>query len=125
MAATLILPTYSPLHGSVVVISDSDENDMDLNANTVIYAVEVDNRNNAAASYTKIYDASDPTVGGESPDDPDVVLMTPANSRVLHILNGTTGYDPATNTTVVTVTTPGSGGSTGPTSPVIVRLFIA
>lgn len=122
MASAAILSIYGPLNASVKVIADSDETADDLDAHAVLYAVEVDNRNNAAAVYTKLYDASDPTVGTTVPN---AVFKTPAGERVLHVLNGSSGWDPATNTTVATVTTGGTGGTTGPTNPVAVRLFTA
>jgi len=88
-------------------------------ASTVLYAVEVDNTANGAASYLKAWNvaAGSVTVGTTAPD---MIMLAPASSRVTFAFPA--GVTFGTALSCATVTTAGTAGVTSPTSDVIVRL---
>lgn len=88
-------------------------------ASTVIYSIDVDNTANAAATYTKLWNTASGsvTIGTTAPD---MILMTPASTRVNW--QCPQGVTFGTAVTVASVTTAGTAGTTGPTSDVIVRI---
>jgi len=119
--AVTVTPTSSPLAAGIVVDTDSDatgENDVRSGATTV-YIVDVDNSDNAAATYTKLYNSASPTIGTTAPD---VILMTPASVRRAHVL-GLQGVAFSTGLSFASVTAGGTAGTTSPTSNVTVRIL--
>ena len=88
-------------------------------SSAVIYAIEIDNTANAAASFTKLWNVAQGsvTVGTTAPD---AIIMVPASTSRTAILGAGITFDTAT--TVATVTTAGTAGTTNPTSSVIVRI---
>lgn len=88
-------------------------------ASTVIYAIDIDNTANAAATYTKLWNTASGsvTVGTTAPD---MIIMAPASTRVsIPIPQGITF---GTALSCASVTGAGTAGTTGPTSNVIVRI---
>lgn len=114
-------PLSSGLASNIVRDTDSNEtaeNDVRGGAAT-LYLVKVDNTDNAAVTYTKLYNSAAPTVGTTAPD---VILMTPASS-VREFWFGPTGVSFGTGISVASVTAAGTAGTTGPTSDVEVNLY--
>ena len=85
-----------------------------------LYSVEVDNRNNTAVTYLKLYDDAAPSVGT---DAPEVILRVPASTRMVHHLNGGVGLVFGTALSMVCVTGGGTAGATAPTNDVRVDLI--
>ena len=85
-----------------------------------IYAIDVDNTANAAATYTKLWNTASGsvTVGTTAPV---MILPTAASTRVVHVIpQGNGAFDTAIS--VASVTTAGTAGTTSPTSSTIVRI---
>ena len=88
-------------------------------SSTTIYAIDVDNSANAAATFTKLWNVASGsvTVGTTAPD---MIILAPANTRVgIPIPQGLAF---GTALTIASLTTAGTAGTTGPTSDVIVRI---
>ena len=83
-----------------------------------LYYVEVDNTNNSAASYLKIWDHASPTVGTTAPN---MVLRAPASTREYIVFP--TGIAFATAISYACVTAAGTGGTGSPSSAVTIRLI--
>ena len=117
-------PLSGQIGGNVVVDTTSDataENDVRSGA-TTLYRVQIDNRNNSSAVYTKIWDAAAPTVGTT---DPDWVIRCEASQRKTFVIKRGVGATIATGLSFATVTTGGTAGTTSPTNAVIVWLHTA
>ena len=87
-------------------------------SSTVVYAIEIDNTANAAASFVKLWNnAGAVTVGTTAPEE---IILVPASSTVtlIYIRGKTFG----TGLQVATVTAAGTAGTTSPTSSVIVEI---
>ena len=83
-----------------------------------LYYVEVDNTNNSAASYFKVYNATGPTVGTTAPD---LILRAPASTREYFVFP--TGIAFATAISYACVTAAGTGGTGSPSSSVTIRML--
>lgn len=119
--AVTTTPISSGIASNIVKDTDSDgtaENDVRSGAAT-LYLVYVDNSANAAASFTKLYDAAAPTVGTTAPD---YIFKTPASVRRTYWLDPA-GVAFATAISFATVTAGGTAGTTNPTSNVEVHLY--
>lgn len=88
-------------------------------SSAVVYAVEVDNTANGAATYVRLWNtaAASVTVGTTAPD---MVFMVPASvKRSFFMPDGITF---GTALSAASTTTAGTAGSTGPTSDVTVNV---
>lgn len=87
-----------------------------------LYGVEVDNRNNDVAVWTKLYDNATPTVGTT---DPEMCVRAGAG-KIVTVHYGRQGVGNfGTAITEATVTEGGgTAGTTSPTNAVIVRVHI-
>lgn len=80
-------------------------------SSAVIYEMELDNTANAAATFTRFYNATSQTVGTTVPD---MILMTPASTKITLLFpNGVTfgtglGCSSGTSATLATTTAPSS-----------------
>lgn len=108
---------------SVVRDTDSDatsESNLNSGAAT-LYLLSIDNSANASAkTYTKLWDATAPTVGTTAPD---MVIPVPGGATVTLAIPE--GLDFLTGLSIASVTAGGTGGITGPTSDVSVVLVFA
>ena len=88
-------------------------------SSAVLYAVEIDNTNNGAATYVKLWNTAQGsvTVGTTAPD---MILMCPASVSKSFIMPG--GITFGTALTVAAVTAAGTAGSTSPTSDATVNV---
>lgn len=110
----------TPLAAKLVVDSDCDstaENDVFVGAVT-IRLVDVDNSNNAAVTYVKLWNALSPTVGTTAPD---MILMCPASVR--RVFAFPDGISFGTGLSFAGLTTAGTAGTTSPTSNVTVKIL--
>ena len=91
-------------------------------SSATIYAIDVDNAANAAATYLKLYNAASGsvTVGTTTPD---VIILAPANTRISIPIPQGLAF--GTALTAACLTGAGTAGTTGPTSDVIVRIVYA
>jgi hypothetical protein len=83
-----------------------------------LYAVDVDNTNNSADTYVKIYDSLLAVVGT---DDPWWIFMTLAATRTSFTITTGTAFDTALR--VVAVTEGGTGGNTGAAAETTIRIL--
>ena len=77
-----------PLGTKLIIDADSDatsESNVTSGAAGTIYAVEIDNTENSAAVYTKLYQSTNPTVGTTSPD---LQFKVAAQSKQTYIIGG-------------------------------------
>lgn len=79
--------------------------------------VDIDNTNNGAITYVKMWDATSITVGTTSPDW--IFMVPPSIRRVFSIPKGLTF---GTGLGYAAVTTGGTAGTTNPSSAVALRL---
>lgn len=118
--AVTTTPLSSPLGNAIVVDTVSNataENNVRGGATTV-YAIEVDNSANAAASYTKFYNSAAPVVGTDAPDE---IVFSPANATPKWTNLAGTVFGTALS--FATVTAGGTAGTSNPGSSVIVRIL--
>ena len=80
----------------------------------IVYAVEIDNTLNTAASYFKAYNVTAAVTVGTTV--PDMVLYAPAATKITYVFPR--GITFATGLKTACVTTGGTGGTTAPTSNV-------
>ena len=100
--------------------SDNTPADADSSGGT-IYQVYIDNTNNSAVSYVKLYMVAKASVTvGTTP--PDFIFPCPAS--VTKQFDFPTGIDYTTALSFATVTAAGTGGTTSPSSAVVVRLTL-
>lgn len=111
---------------AIVLIPDADETaEKDVRAGGVTaYGMYVDNSANAAASYVKLYDNADPTVGTDAPEYIFEIEGSGGlnGGKVFIPFNGGTGLVFGTALSVACVTAGGTSGVTGPTSTVPMHL---
>ena len=82
-----------------------------------LFMVDIDNTNNSAKTYVKLYDATAPTVGTTNPD---WIFMVPGSVRRTYAIPSGLAF--STGLSYAAVTTAGAPGTTSPTSSVAVRL---
>lgn len=113
-------PLVSPIGAVILKESASGATaDTDVRAGaTTVYMVDVDNTANGAATFTKLYDSSGPTVGTTAPD---YIFKTAASSRKTYVLD--LAGVAFTNLSFASLTAGGTAGSTSPTSSCIVRVL--
>jgi hypothetical protein len=86
----------------------------------VIYAIDIDNTANSAASYVKLHNlASGSVTAGTTA--PDLILMVPASTRLNFPIVGGLTFDTAISSRCVTAG--GTAGTTNPTSDVVLRVI--
>lgn len=121
--AVTIVPLGINTSSGFKVIRDADcDATAEKNVNdggATLYSIDIDNSANAAASFFKVYNTANPTVGTT---DPDIVIKVPASTRREFVFIG--GLSVSTSLSVACVTTGGTGGTTNPTSNVIVNMVI-
>lgn len=89
-----------------------------------IYEWDLDNSANAAITYFKVwYAASGSVTVGTT--DPDEVIMVPASTRIVTLVNAGTGKAFSNGMTVAAVTAGGTGGTTSPNSSFIAQVAYA
>jgi hypothetical protein len=116
--ALTISTQVSPVATKLIVqtsATKTPDNDV-LGTSGKVYMVDVDNAANAAASFLKLYDDGNPTVGTTVPA---FVLRVPAGQRRALVVPEGMDY---TVLSMACVTTGGTAGTTSPTNPVAVRL---
>lgn len=88
-------------------------------SSATIYSIDIDNSANAAASYTKLYNAAsgDVTPGTTAPD---MIIPVPASTRLSIPIPQGLAF--GTAVTARTVTAGGTAGTTNPTSDVTLRI---
>lgn len=86
-----------------------------------VHAIDLDNSANAAGSYLKLYDNSDPTVGTTVPDEIIYVRGTKRRRITYH----DDKLEFATALSVACVTAGGTGGTTAPTSAVTAKITVS
>ena len=85
-------------------------------ASGILYAVEIDNTNNAAISYFKMANSTDATAGTTAAD---LCLFCPASSKVNYVFVGGIAFDAGFSHWCVTG--PGESNTNAPGSAVVVR----
>lgn len=118
--------TINPLglSGALRVIIDTDvDNTLEANVNdgaATVYAIELDNTANGAASYFKAYNAATAVIGTT---DPDLVLMVLASVTRTFVFPGGLAF--GTGLSYGGVTVGGTTGTTSPTNNMIARIVVA
>lgn len=132
MAVTTSGPFCNPLL-TAIVIDTSANATAEVNVRggaTTVFAIEVDNTANAAATYLKLYDAVSVVVGTTAPD---YVFLIPALTSKRFILGHGIEDDGdflfgdlfSNGLTFAAVTAGGTGGTDNPGSAVPVRFYVA
>lgn len=117
----MALPSAAPLHSKEHWDESLDSVPTQIGSGTkVIYSMEVDNTDNEAAAYVKLYDNASPTVGTT---DPDEIIKVPAGEKLVHVFSAGDGLTFATALSAVAVTEPGTGGSSNPVNAVKACFF--
>lgn len=117
----MALPSFSNLAAATHTFRDLGSTAQVIGSGgKTLYAVEVDNRNNTAETYLKLYNSASPTVGTTNPDHVEPI---PAGVRRTIILNNAAGVAFGTALSAVCVTAAGTGGSTAPTADVAVKFW--
>ena len=123
--------TVTPLGlgGSLKVIRDADiDETLEVNINdgaATIYAIDIDNAANGAATYVKFWNVAVEQGTGAvtlGTTAPDMILMVPASVRRVFAFVG--GLTFSTGITVAAVTAGGTAGVTGPTSAVVLNVVV-
>ena len=111
------LTSYTRLDTTVVKDLDVDNTGevVSSSADTILFAVKVDNSANSAISYFKIYDKASAATAS---DTPAYILPVPASSTFEFQPNMTVGRKFTSGISVRCVTEPGTAGTTNPTSDV-------
>lgn len=113
-------PIASPVAGALVVdtnLGAAADNDVRAGA-TTLYAADIDNTANAAATYVKFYNTAAPTVGTTAPD---AIVYVPASTRLTSFF-GLAGTAFA-HLSFAAVTTGGTAGTTAPSSAVKINIL--
>ena len=87
-------------------------------AAAVFFGVYIDNTANSAASFVKIYNHANPTIGTT---DPNFVFMCPASSTRQYTMAGGTALGTALS--YACTTAGGTTGAVSPSSAVLVRIL--
>lgn len=116
----MALSTFSNLGSTHVVDLDLDASaELIAGSSPTLRALEIDNTQNSAKSYVKLYNAS-PTVGTT---DPEMIVVVKAQSK-RYFLVGPAGRVFATSLYAACLTTGGKAGTTSPTNPVSARFLL-
>tara|TARA_R100001129_G_scaffold181778_1_gene161489 strand:- start:348 stop:713 length:366 start_codon:yes stop_codon:yes gene_type:complete len=87
-------------------------------AAAVFFGVFIDNTANSAASYVKIYNHANPTIGTT---DPDFVFICPASSTRQYTMAGGTAL--SAGLSYACTTSGGTAGTSSPSSAVLIRIL--
>ncbi len=110
----------SPLAVKLVIDDDADgsANNNVTGASGNIFLVEIDNANNTAITYVRLYNHNSPSVGTT---DPELVLPAPAGTKLTYAIPQGVAF--GTGISIAACAEGGTSGSTNPGGTVTVRLL--
>ncbi len=121
MAVTDDYAIRTPLHGTEYENLSVDATASTLVvSSTVVYRVEIDNSNNSAISYLKMYDVDGPAA---ATDDPLFVIPVPANTVLPFRLADSAGYTFGTAVALRCTTGKDNDNTDSPASAVLVSVW--